>query len=279
MTIYDAIVLGIVQGLTEFLPVSSSGHLVLFQKLLGYEEPMISFDIAVHWGTLLAVFVFFGKDIWGMISQTFAFLLHLPKRSPKDLFMEYPYTLVAMFVIIATIPTAIIGLVFEEAFEYFFGSLLAVGIAWFIMGLILVLSRKFQGGGRNLSQMNQQDSFLIGLVQGLAIIPGISRSGSTILCAMLLGIEKREAARFSFLLSIPAILGAGVFKLREGIEFMGHSTWSLAIAFLTASLVGYISISFLLEFINRGKLYIFGYYCLAISAFAIFLSVSTGSGL
>ncbi len=279
MPIFEAIVLGIVQGLTEFLPISSSGHLVLFQNLLGYTEPMIAFDIAVHWGTLLAVFIFFGKDIWGMIVQTFTFLIRLPKQPAKDLFIEFPYALVSMFVIVATIPTVIIGLVFEEAFEYFFSSLTAVSVAWFIMGIILILSRKFQEGGRSLSHMNQQDSFLIGLVQGLAIIPGISRSGSTILCAMLLGIDKREAARFSFLLSIPAIIGAGILKLKDGVALMESSSWALAVAFLTASLVGYISIAFLMEFINRGKLYVFGFYCLAVSALAMFFSVSGGFSL
>jgi len=270
MTILKAVILGVVQGLTEFLPVSSSGHLVLFQNLLGMKEPMLAFDIVLHLGTLVAVFIYFRKDFFEMIRQSFLFIVHLPRAADRQaLFEKYPYALESSFVILSCIPTAVIGFVFKDAFEALFGSVLAVGVAWIVMSGILIASRWFQNGIRGLELMNHQDAFLIGLAQGVSIIPGISRSGSTILAAMLCGIEKKEAARFSFWMSVPAIIGAAAFELDEGLDFFAASPWTLAAGFIASAVVGYLTISFLLKLMQRGRFYLFGYYCLAVGLFTV----------
>ena len=277
MSLLEAILLGIVQGLTEFLPISSSGHLVLFQNILGMKEPMIAFDIAVHWGTLAAVLIYFARDFFRMIGHTFLFLIHLPvKRNLDALFNQYPYALIFILVVLATIPTIVIAMVFQDAFEFFFGSLLAVGIAWIVMSIALIASRKFQEGYRSMNLMNHRDAFLIGIAQGISIMPGISRSGVTILLGMFLGLEKKEAARFSFWIAVPTIIGAGIFKRHEGIEFYNNHGMILVAGFMAAAITGFFAIAFLLRIIQHGKFYIFGYYCLAIGLLTLIYWLVSG---
>ncbi|MDD5218164.1 MAG: undecaprenyl-diphosphatase UppP [Candidatus Omnitrophica bacterium] len=278
MNIYEAVVLGIVQGFTEFLPVSSSGHLVLFQNLLGMREPMLAFDVAVHLGTLLAVFVYFGKDLIRMVVQSVLFAVKFPFASDKDeVHQQYPYAAITGFVILASVPTFLIAIAFKDMFEYLFSSVAAVGFAWLVMGILLVLSRWFQeSNARFLTMMNHRDAFFIGIAQGIAIIPGISRSGSTILGGMLCGIEKKDAARFSFLIGIPAILGAAVLKMREGIDFFASYPAALIAGFVMSALVGYFVIGFLLKVLGKGKFYLFGYYCLVLSVVTIVYGLLTG---
>jgi len=278
MTIQEAIILGIIQGLTEFLPISSSGHLVLFQHLFGFKEPMLAFDIAVHCGTLLAVFVYFAKDLLQIFLQSFLFLIRWPfVRDRKQLFEKYPYALTGGFILLASIPTFIIAFVLLEGFEFFFGSILSVGIAWMGMGVLLLVSRRFQEGDRPLNLLNHRDAFLIGIVQGISIMPGISRSGATILTGMACGMNKEAAAKFSFWIAIPAILGAAIFKMEEGMHWVTSQAPLLLAGFGAATLTGFLAIYFLLNLLRRGKLFIFGYYCLAMGLFTViyrFLPVS-----
>ncbi len=270
MTIIDAVILGILQGLTEFLPISSSGHLVFFQHLMGLRDPMIAFDIAVHWGTLSAVAAYFMKDFYRMIVDTFHVVIKSGFRRPsEELLQQYPYALIAGFVLVSTATTVIIVLFFQDILEHFFQSVVSVGIAWLVMGILLLLSVRFQKGDRTLDSMNQFDAFLIGTAQGLAVFPGISRSGLTIFTGMIAGLDRREAARFSFLISVPAIIGAGILKFREGVAFAQTAGIPMLVGFVVAAVVGYIALALLVRLIRSGRFYLFGYYCLVMSAVAL----------
>ncbi|MFZ5803005.1 MAG: undecaprenyl-diphosphate phosphatase [Candidatus Omnitrophota bacterium] len=270
MSFFEAGVLGVIQGLTEFLPISSSGHLVLFQHLFGIREPVIAFDVLLHWATLLAVFVYFFSDLAKLVKDFFGFLIEFPKvRRAEPLYEKYPYALVAFMVLVANVPTGIIGILYEEPLEYLFSAPWTLGASWLLMGALLVASRRFQDGTRSLGLMNLQDAFLIGIAQGLAITPGISRSGSTILMAILCGFEKKDAARFSFFLGIPAILGAGLLKMEDGLAILRTDGAVSGIGFLAAAVVGYLSIALLMRLVQKGRFYWFGYYCLALSAFTL----------
>ena len=239
------------------------------QNLLGIEEPMLGFDIVLHLGTLTAVFLFFAKDIYLMASQTFIFLFKLLSgKSFRPLTEEYPSAVTAGYVILGTLPVVGIGLTFKDSIEHFFGPLIVVAIAWTLMGILLILSRCFQSGQRPIYMMNHQDAFLIGIAQAIAIFPGISRSGMTIMAGMKLGIAKSDAARFSFLLSIPAILGAAVLQLKDGFETAGVGTQALVVGFVVSAVTGYLAILLLLKLVQKGSFFLFGFYCLAMGIFA-----------
>ncbi|MFA6601167.1 MAG: undecaprenyl-diphosphate phosphatase [Candidatus Omnitrophota bacterium] len=268
MTILQAFILGFFQGLTEFLPVSSSGHLVLIQNFFNLSKGMIAFDVAVHWGTLLAVLVYFFKDIARIVRDTFLFFVKLPfRRSLEKTFQEHPRALTGCFVLVSTVATGMMALAFREVFEKMFSSLIYVGIGWFLTGVFLLLSARFQHGVRGLQEMNHQDAFVIGLSQGIAIIPGVSRSGATILGGMMLGLDREAAARFSFLVGIPAILGAGILEMGNAVRMFTESPAVLVTGVLTSALVGFVSIIFLLRLVRSGKFYWFGFYCIALALF------------
>ena len=214
MSRIEAIILGIVQGLTEFLPVSSSGHLVLFQRLFGLHEPELLFDICVHVGTLAAVLIVFRKDIGDMLGT----LIRLPALSRNAggfaaLMAQNKESRLMVLIIAGSIPTALIGVVFAKMAAELFGTIWLVGLALLITGTFLWFTRNSGATGRPIKQMRSVDALMIGVVQGLAIIPGISRSGATISAALYLGLDRELAGRFSFLLAIPAILGALVLGL------------------------------------------------------------------
>jgi undecaprenyl-diphosphatase len=270
MTVFQSIVLGVVQGLTEFLPVSSSGHLVLSQNLFGIKEPMLAFDIAVHGGTLAAIFVFFYKDIFDILKDF--------GRSIQGVFNKKPVSTSAIppshrglwvCILITLIPTGIIAVCFRHLFEAAFSKLLFVAVAWFVMGILLILSERFSKGQKDLSAIHYGDAFWIGLAQSIALLPGVSRSGSTILAGMFLGIKKEDAAKFSFLIAIPAILGAIAIDLREGIHYFSTHALVVLTGFFAAAITGYLVIRWLMKIIQQGRFFIFGYYCIAISLFAL----------
>lgn len=264
MNILHAALLGLVQGLTEFLPVSSTGHLILAQYLMGFKEPMLAFDIIVHLGTLMAVCLYYGKDLRSIASDVGNFLWNFfVKKDRRYLASEFPGAVTAGLVIAASIPTALIGFAFQDSFERMFGSLTGVGVIWILFGILLVLSGKFQDGTRGLYEMNQRDAFWIGLAQAVSIIPSISRSGATILTAMLLGIERRDAAKFSLLISIPAVAGAALLKLKDGMDLLEASPHALAAGFVASAASGYITIIFLVRFLKQGSFPRFGFYCVA----------------
>ena len=270
MLLWQALVLGIVQGFTEFLPISSSGHLVLFQKLFGMKEPMLAFDVALHGATLLVVIVYFWKDVWDVLTD-FAGSIRakISKKPVVSSAPQPPHQGLWVCILITLIPTGLIAENIKDFFEHEFSQLGFVAIRWFVMGTLFILSQRFQKGQKDLAMISYGDAFWIGLAQGIALMPGTSRSGITILVGLWLGLRKDTAAKFSFLISIPAILAALAMELRHGAHFF--STYSLATfaGFLAAVVTGYFAIRWLMDFVRKGRFYLFGYYCIAISLFTL----------
>ena len=270
MFLWQSLVLGVVQGLTEFLPISSSGHLVLFQNIFGMKEPMMAFDIALHGGTLLAILAFFHRDILDILKDFMNSLQRAVSKKPaSNANIQPPHRGLWVCILITLIPTGIMAVCFKHFFESAFSNLLFVAVAWFVMGLLLILSERFQQGQKDLSVIHYGDAFWIGLVQGIALMPGISRSGSTILAGMLLGIKKEDAAKFSFLISIPAVAGAIVLDLKEGLHYFLSPLAGVFAGFLAAAITGYLVIRWLMALIREGRFFLFGYYCIAVSLFAL----------
>jgi undecaprenyl-diphosphatase len=252
MTIIEAAILGAVQGFTEFLPVSSSGHLVLLQKIFGISESALFFDVMVHIGTLIAVFIVLWKDIWGILKK--------------------PIQPLTAYLVLATIPTVIAALVFKGAIETAFASAAFLGFAFLLTSLALFVSdflskRQQQSKGQN--EMNIFDSLVIGILQAIAIIPGVSRSGFTLSGALSRRLDRDFAARFSFLLSIPAILGALVLQIKDitdgsganiGEGNVGINTVPLITGTLTAAVVGFFSVKLMLELVREHRLWGFAAY-------------------
>jgi undecaprenyl-diphosphatase len=274
LTWIEAVVLGIVQGLTEFLPVSSSGHLVLFQHWLGWTEPELLFDISVHVGTLAAVVVVFFQDLVTLVKTLFK--LPTLARSAGGfgrLLAVNPEVRLMAMIIVGSVPTAVLGLLFAQVAEQLFASVAMVGVTLIITGTLLWFTRLRKGPGLAMTGMRWRHGLLIGIVQGLAIIPGISRSGSTIAAALYLGIDRHTAFRFSFLLSLPAILGAFVLGL-DGEAFAGSLPVGLILAgSLTAAVVGYVALKILLRMVISGWLYCFAPYCWIVGALALVFSI------
>lgn len=258
----QAILLGVIQGLTEFLPVSSSGHLVLLQNLFGLTEPEVLFDISLHIGTLMAVCIVFFSEILSILKA----LLSLPgliktSGSMKQLYQDNEPVRMATLIVLGSIPTAIMGLLFHKAVDQLFGSVRIVGLMLIITGAILWQTRRFRIKGRPLKGTTLKDALLIGLVQGLAIIPGISRSGSTISAALFMGIDREVASRYSFLLSIPAILGALVLSLDSPAMETTVSGSMFLMGTFTAGIIGFGALKVLLHIVTRGRLHFFAPYC------------------
>lgn len=247
MTILDAIILGTIQGLTEFLPISSSGHLVLGQAVLGVDIPGNVFEVVVHMGTLFSILVVFRQDLWEILRTIL---------QPKTLrFIGY--------LIIGTIPAAIVGSFYKETIESAFDTVWIVGIALIVTGVLLVLTRWIR---HRQNTLNLGTGLGIGMAQALAIIPGMSRSGWTIATALLLGIKPAEAARFSFLLAIPAIVGAGLLTMLDWDAAVNHDLNILIVitGFIASFLVGWGSLAWLLRILRSGKFHWFGIYCILV---------------
>ena len=271
----EAIILGIIQGLTEFLPVSSSGHLVLFQQLFGLKEAELFFDVCVHLGTLLAVMVVFRQEIKNII---LALMRLISSTGSKKTILQKvesdPDLKMALLIVIGSIPTAVLGFLFRGIADRLFASAFIVGLMLMVTGLILWLTRWAatrveQPGADRLAPKN---AFIIGVVQGLAIIPGISRSGSTISIALLLGIRREMAARYSFLLSIPAIIGAGLLSFKEGLSQTDQAIQISLLGAVAAALVGYGALKSLLHVVKKGRLHLFAPYCWVAGILAIVFS-------
>jgi undecaprenyl-diphosphatase len=270
----EAVVLGVVQGLTEFLPVSSSGHLVLFQHLFGLVEPELLFDISVHVGTLLAVLVVFYRDILQILEA----LVRLPGlvRSAGGwgaLFTGHPEIRLIVMIVAGCIPTALLGILFAKVAEQLFGTLWLVGAALLVTGTFLWFTRRQKAIGRPIGQMRLKDALIIGLIQGLAIIPGISRSGATISAALYLGVDRELAGRFSFLLAIPAILGALVLGLDSEAFHTDLPVGTIVLGSAAAAVVGYLALVVLLKMVKKGQLHRFAPYCWVVGIMAIVVSI------
>ena len=246
MTLLDAIILGAIQGITEFLPISSSGHLVLGQALLGIVLPGNEFEVITHLGTLLSVFCIFWTDIIKLFTGI---------RDIKT--QKY-----ILYLTVATIPAVVVGLTSKSFISVLFESIKMVSISLIFTGLILFLSQKLI---QRFETMTIKKGLLIGLSQAIAIIPGISRSGMTISMGLALGISGKEAAKFSFLLAIPSITGAGILTLMDtSFSTITIPESSLIAAFLSSFIIGYLSLKWLFGLLESGKFHLFGYYCILI---------------
>ena len=257
LTLWKAILLGVIQGATEFLPVSSSGHLVVAQQLLGWSpegSTILTFDIALHVGTLVSVVAVFWRDCLDMLTG----------KNWKMVF----------YLIVATIPAVIVGFTLKDWFAGLFTSVITVAIAWLVTGVVLILTKFVgsegspspslspRGRGENSENVGWIRSILIGSAQAVAIIPGISRSGSTIAAGLFLRLEKTAAAKFAFLMSIPAIAGGAILEAKDAAAFPSELILPLIAGFVAAVVTGYICIKWLLRIIKGGRLYLFGIYCL-----------------
>lgn len=268
ITVIEALILGVVQGLTEFLPVSSSAHLVIFQHLFGFKEPMIFFDVCLHLGTLLAVVLFLKDDLVSIIQESLKLFMPQNETGFKQRWKSAPFVRFALLAILATFPTAIIGFLFKDRFESLFSSVPAVGSMLIVTGIILFLTKNVTPATKKINEITILDAFIIGSVQGLAIAPGISRSGSTIAFGIFRGIRQDLAARFSFLLSIPAILGATIVKFDSHLSLNGGIHIYLA-GIITAAIIGYLSLKLLSSMVSKGHLYYFSPYCIAVGSISI----------
>ena len=278
MTFLEAILLGILQGLTEFLPISSSGHLVLAQTFLGLKEPLVFFDVMLHVGTLAAVLVVYREAI-GKLAIGGISALAAPQfwREPRTTFNTSTELKFIWLILLGSIPTGVIAVLFKDQLESFFHEVQLVSIMLILTGLILQLPRlrkqRVESSDTSGSALKTWHAPLIGIAQGCAITPGISRSGTTISLALFFGIPAKTAAEYSFLLSIPAILGAVVLKIRD----VGDTTIPLHIVgagMLAAFIVGYIALRFLLAVLNRGKFSLFSYYCIALGLISLLMVFS-----
>ena len=261
MNILQGIIIGIVQGLTEFLPVSSSAHLIFIQKLLGVESSL-AFDTFLHLGSLLAVLIFFRADIYKMLNAWLFSLEDIVKHRFKEGFYEDPYKRLAWYVILATIPVGIVGIFFESQVDALFaGALYVPGFFLFVTGTILYLSQRIASGQIDMSHMGWAQSLFMGLGQACAIMPGLSRSGTTIAAGLVAGLDKEFAAKFSFILSIPAIFGAFIVQLKDiGLSMSGDGA-AIILGFVAAFVSGYLAIKWLLDLIQNKSLDIFAFYC------------------
>ena len=240
------IVLGLVQGLTEFLPVSSSGHLVIFQKLFGLQNS-IAFDITVHLATLLAVVAYFWSDIWGLL------------KKPR---------LIGLL-LLSTAITGVIGVALSDQFESLFSSTKAVGGFLLLTAAVLWAAEAFPKGKKDEGKMTWWDSIIIGLGQAAAICPGLSRSGTTVSTGLMRGLDRELAARYSFLLSIPTILAAGLFEMKKITAVENY--WPLFLGAAAAFISGYFAIGLFMGIIQKYSLRPFAYYCLAIGLLVLVL--------
>jgi undecaprenyl-diphosphatase len=251
VTLIEAFILAVVQGLTEWLPVSSSGHLAITQQFLGLDVPLI-FDVMLHVGTLIVVLAVFQKDILGILKA----LIKGDFKTPEGK--------TALHIAVGSVPIAIIGVALKDIIESLFSNLLAVGVALTITGCILFISERRPGN----KKMTTLDSLLIGMAQGAAIIPGISRSGTTVSTGLLRKIDKKTSFRHSFLLSIPAIIGATIIESKDLIIGTVDPIPLIA-GVIVSMIVGYASLKLLQKMVMNKKFHLFAYYCWAIGTLII----------
>ncbi len=267
MTFLEAILLGIIQGLTEFLPVSSTGHLTIAGKIMGLvstenPEHWTAFIAVIQLGTLLAIIVYFWKDLWGI----FIDFIRDNILKPKKFAIQSSNSKMGWLIILGSIPVAIIGLGFKDVIEGAFSkNLYVIATSLIVLGIILALAEKVGKFKRELKDITWKDSLIIGFAQSLALIPGSSRSGTTITAGIFLGLKRETAARFSFLLSVPAILGSGLLEFYGSLEYIQFDGMvNLIIATVVSAISGYVIIAFLLSFLKKNSTMVFVFYRIAI---------------
>jgi undecaprenyl-diphosphatase len=259
MDTLQAIVLGIVQGLTEFLPVSSTAHLRIMPAFLGWKDPGAAFTAIVQLGTMAAVLVYFRDDLW-RIARAFLRSLRDPAaRSDHDARMGW-------YIVVGTIPIAVLGLAFKNPIEHQFRTLELVGGALIVFSFVMLAAERYSCRERDLAGFTARDGLIIGGAQALALVPGVSRSGATISAGLFLDFDRTAAARYSFLLSVPAVVLSGLFELRHLGDGGGAPAGATAVAALLAFVVGYASIAFLLRYLTRHSIGVFAGYRVALGA-------------
>ena len=256
MSLLEAIFLGIVQGATEFLPISSSGHTLLIPSLLDIREPSLTLIAIAHQGTLLAVLLYFWRDLWAIAAGVLNGL-----RAGRPLASDE--SRLGWYIVAGSIPAAVAGLTLEDYFESVFGEPLFAAFFLLVTAGLLVAGERLHSGHKELARITAVDALIVGLFQMLALLPGISRSGSTITGGLWRGLNRATAARFSFLLGIPAILGAGLLALLDIVEAGNVAAQAPAYlaTFLAAAVTGYACIHFLLTWLREHSLYAFAAYC------------------
>ena len=274
MSLIDAILLGIIQGLSEFLPISSTGHLTLAGKLINlisedHPERWTSFIAVIQLGTMLAVLVYFWKDLLGITKDFIQDNLIKPvKYSQQKLNSKLGW-----LIIIGTIPVVIIGLAFKDAIEgALTKNLYVISASLIVLALILAFAEKVAKFRKDVDNITIFDSVIIGIAQALSLIPGSSRSGTTITAGLFVGLKREAAARFSFLLSVPAVLASGVLQLYEALQYIDQSmAVNIAVATVVSGISGYLAIDFLLKFLRKNSTFIFIYYRIALGIFILIL--------
>jgi undecaprenyl-diphosphatase len=274
ISLFEAIILGVLQGITEFIPISSSGHLVIMKNLFGLTEPDLFFDVMVHLGTLIPILLVFKKDLDQIFRKLIDLIAEVRSRNQlrEMLTGDIQIRLISL-IGVAIFPSAIIGIFFKGFFEKLFASVFAVGVCLILTGILLSLTRVVTNPTKQIEDMTFFEAIVIGFFQALAIAPGISRSGATISIALILGINRELAGRFSFLIFIPAILGAFIlnFTLPESYALDYFST--IVVATTVAAIAGYFALKVLLRFVYIGKIYLFSPYCYGIGLFAILFGI------
>ena len=254
MSILEAIVLGIVQGLTEFLPISSTGHLRIVPAFLGWEDPGAAFTAVTQLGTVAAVLLYFRDDLWRVARMWTRSLRDPSLRSDQDARLGW-------YIILGTIPISILGFAFRDTIEGGARSLYLIGTTLIVLGLVLLVAEKVGTRDRSMDDVEAKDGFAVGMAQAMALVPGVSRSGATITAGLFLGLDRAAAARFSFVLSVPAVVLSGLFEMRDfvgGGDGAGDTGLAaLLVATALAFVVGYASIAFLLRYLASHSTYVF----------------------
>ena len=284
MSLLEAILMGIIQGVTEFLPVSSSGHLALFKILFRVEDVGLLFDVILHLGTLIAIFAVYYKDIWKMIVAGFSIIgdvcrnigiffkniTHKTKGGYHHVICN-GYRKFAMLVIVSTIPTGVIGVLASDLIEQASKLLIVPGICLIMTAILLLLADHCKGGEKMPKQVTYSNAFIIGIAQGVATLPGLSRSGTTITACLLSGFNRKFAVKYSFIMSIPAVLGSLVFELSDlaTVSFTSTEIMYYLVGMVVAAVVGYICIKTMLYVVRQKKFTGFAVYCLIVGAISV----------
>lgn len=270
MDLFQAIVLGIVQGLTEFLPISSSGHLRIVPAFAGWEDPGAAFTAVIQLGTMAAVVLYFRVDLVNIARAWLSSLRDPSRRSELDARLGW-------YLILGTVPIVIFGVAFSHQIENGARNLYIIGTTLIVLGIVLLIAEKVSLHERDLSTITRRDAIVVGFAQALALIPGVSRSGATITAGLFLGMDRVSAARFSFLLSIPAVVLSGIFELRLVVDGSAEGAVGLgptAVATVFAFISGYLSIAFLLKFLTTHSTGVFVAYRILLGAVVLVLAAT-----
>lgn len=264
----EAIILGLVQGLAEFLPISSSGHLALLQNIFGVNpDKVLFFAVMLHVGTLVSVFIIYRKDIWELIVELCVTIKDLVTGKGLRL-EERPVRKLGVMIIVATIPTAVIGLLFNDLFESFYNSYVAIGIGFIVTGFIMFLAERMGAANKGIEKMNLRNALFIGTLQGIAICPGVSRSGSTLVGGLTTGLKRDFAVKFAFLISIPSILGSVVLEMPDALEagIDPGLVGPILAGVVVSAVSGFIAIKAMIRLVSNKKLSYFSYYVWVLGA-------------